>query len=79
LLTQFGGPRIEFARVSIRPPIRERTGSVVFPPIIVKAVDQLMADSSTDPPVVDRRISCWTEIWSLQLPAGRTTSFRLEL
>jgi hypothetical protein len=45
LPTKFGGPRIEFARVCIRPPIRERTGSVVFPPIIVKAVDQLMADN----------------------------------
>ena len=79
LPTQLGGTRIEFAGVSIRPPIRKRTGSVVLPAIIVKAMDQLMADSSTDPPIVDRRVSRWIEVWSLQLPGWQDYLIEVEL
>src|SRR6516165_4873273 len=69
LPTQFGGSRIECARVSVRPPIRQRTGPVVFLAIIIKTVDQLMADSGAEPAVVDRWISRRIEIRSLHLRA----------
>src|SRR5712692_8306201 len=67
LPAQLGGPRIEFARVSVRPPIGERARSVVFAPIVVEAVSKLMADQSTNPPVIDRWISRKIVIRSLQL------------
>src|SRR6476660_1770209 len=69
LSSQLGGANVELAGVGVSPPIRERAFRVVFASIIIKGMGQLMTDNSANAPVVDRAISRWIEIWSLQLPS----------
>ena len=44
LSSQLGGATVELAGVGVSPPIRERAFRVLFAPVIIKSMGQLMTD-----------------------------------